>query len=98
MTNEERIAELEAELERTKIFAEEAEKVNSECLAYSHAQLAAMKAAGDGLATELNIVQRQGCEVCNGDCAAANPPVGYCPTQARRKALTNWTAIKGDLG
>ena len=53
-------------------------------------RLATLQARGDRLAKLLDEVQRQGCEICNGDCASANPPVGYCPTKARSDALTEW--------
>ena len=31
--------------------------------------------------------QQTDCPVCAADCAGANPPVGYCPTQALRAAI-----------
>lgn len=44
--------------------------------------------AADALAEELENRIENGCEICNGDCGSANPPVQSCPQQRRTKLLT----------
>lgn len=39
--------------------------------------------------------QHQGCPNCSGDCASANPPVGFCPMVATDAA---YTALKERIG
>ncbi|MFV1626813.1 hypothetical protein VWY34_14390 [Phaeobacter sp. JH20_02] len=44
--------------------------------------------AADALAEEIEIRLENGCEICNGDCSVANPPVQSCPQQRRLQRLT----------
>ncbi|AUQ64393.1 hypothetical protein [Phaeobacter inhibens] len=46
--------------------------------------------AADALAEEVEIRLENGCEICNGDCSAANPPVQSCPQQRRLQLLTTY--------
>jgi len=58
--------------------------------------LEALALAGRELAEAVEQAQHQGCEVCGGDCASANPPVCYCPMQARAAALARWKEAGGE--
>ena len=54
-------------------------------------------ATAERLARALDHLAGYGCPVCNGDCAAANPPVSMCPIQEARAALAAYTAEGGKL-
>lgn len=51
-------------------------------------RIEALEAAMKLMIEELDAVQRQGCEICNGDCASAMPPVPLCPMARRRDTLS----------
>ena len=77
-------------IKRLRTLAGMNSRVDSTAMREAADRITAMKAAGDGLAGLLDEVQRQGCEVCSGDCASAMPPVGYCPPKIRAAALKQW--------
>jgi len=48
-----------------------------------------------------NLVQEQfedGCDICQGDCSSANPPMTSCPMQRRHDALTTYRKARESAG